>query len=149
MTAPGVNQHGNSPEIGEFSYGQGVMPNPNRGYVVDNLDELRAIRQTDPSNPDADHTAAFAPNPNQGSVDSLGVVTMGDLRPEATPMVRESNTLPSSGQWKVIDPTKPNGGDPNHFSDGVQDGSGDLWRSQQPPNPLTDGGPNEPEVSGP
>lgn len=149
MTAPGVNRRGVTPEFSEFGPGKGLMPNPKRGYVPDNFDELKAIQATDAANPDADHEAMYTSNPDQGSVDSLGVVTMGDLRPDVTPRVKSSDTIPTAGQWKVIDPGKPNGGDPEHFSDGVQDGSGDAWRAAQPFNPVKDGGPNVPQISGP
>lgn len=149
MTAPGVNRHGSTPIEGEFSYGQGIIPSLVRGYVPDNRDMLLAIRQTDSENPAASAMAALAANPSQGSFDELGVWTPGDLRADATPLVRENTPSSTVGQHKRLDPSRARGGDPAHHPDGVQDGSGDAWRASLPPNPVTEDNGEPPVVSGP
>lgn len=149
MTAPGVNEHGRTPGESEFTHGQGILPNSARGYQPDPVDMLRAIRQTDPTNPEADVMAAFEAKPSQGSMDELGVWTPGNLRNEATPFVTETGPSSTAGQHKRIDPSRPRGGDPEHYADGLQDGAGDAWRASLPPNPVTHDNGTPPVVSGP
>lgn len=137
MTAPGVNQHGATPGESEYSWGRGILPPGSRGYEFEPVDMLRAIRQTDSTNPNAVAEDALVAGASEGTVDELGVFTPGTLAPGSTPLVVESGVSSSSGQHKRINPLLPKGGDPEHFSDGLQDGSGEFWRASLPPNPVT------------
>lgn len=123
---------------GEFSHGGGILPPQGRGYVPTNLDRHRARMQTDSANPEANEEDALLPNSTESSLstDGLGTYVPGTRRSGSTPLVTETGGLPATGQFKRLDPSLPKGGDPEHYADGLQDGSGDAWRASLPPNPV-------------
>jgi hypothetical protein len=128
MSAPLVR--GKEPGGGEFSYGRGLLAPQERGAIYPARVLMGAVYQLDPANPDADIQGTFVANPTQTHVDPVTqVAVMGDLEEGATPRVRETGQVKSSG----IDPSKFN---PGHYADGLQDGSGDIWRASLPPNPV-------------
>lgn len=137
MTSP--LQRGVEPGESEFSHGKGLLPNLTRHpeQVADNRVMLRAIYQTDSANPDADALGTLVPKPSQSHTDDFGLYVPGNLATGMTPVVREVGPSSRVGQFKVIDPSKPKGGDKAHHADGTQDGSGQSWRDSQPPNPVT------------
>lgn len=123
-----VLTRGLEPGESEFSHGKGMSPPEVRGYIPTNVDQLLAERQTDPANPDASWQGTRSASPTVSHLDSLGRYVPGDLRPEATPRVRESGL---SGGTR-INPAVVNA---DHYADGLQDGSGDAWRASLPANP--------------
>jgi hypothetical protein len=128
MTSPLVR--GQEPGESEFSYGKGMVPPQNRGYIPTNRDLLNAAYQTDPANEGATVEGTLVANPSQSHPDPItGVYVPGDLDQYATPRVRETGPSVPAG----IDPGKYN---PGHYADGLQDGSGDAWRASLPPNPV-------------
>ncbi len=132
MTAP--LQRGVEPGESEFSHGKGMVPPQSRGYVPTNRVMLNAFYQTDSSNPNATVEGTLVANPTQTHLDPVtGVPVMGDLEESATPRVRESGPSSMVGQFAKLDVSKYN---PGHYADGLQDGSGEEWRRNQPPNPV-------------
>jgi len=51
MTTPRILNPDREPGDTEFSHGKGLMPDPGKGYVPDNLDEHHAILRTDSADP--------------------------------------------------------------------------------------------------
>jgi len=51
MTRPGILNPDREPGETEFSHGKGLMPDPRKGYVPDNLDEHHAVLRTDSADP--------------------------------------------------------------------------------------------------
>lgn len=137
MTTP--LRRGVEPGESEFSHGKGISSNLTRypEQVADNRTMLRAIYQTDSANPAADALGTLVPNPSQSHTDDFGLYVPGDLAAGMTPVVREVGPSSRVGQFKVIDPSKPKGGQKDHEADGTQDGSGQAWRDAQPPHPIT------------
>lgn len=131
----------------EFSWGRGLAaPRPaiggqGGGGVLNGMEsqglspyeQLRATRMTDPDNPDADESLVYVKDATVSGENEDGTYKPGNLRPGATPPVREDGVLPSGGQHGIIDPTKYN---PGHEPDGFQDGEGQTWRDSVPPNPV-------------
>ena len=115
----------------EFSFGQGLSGNPANGYVPSVYERLRAVHQTDSTNPNASEEAILAGTATRAHVDSDGVYHDGDLSVEATNPVIELPGLPQTGK---VDASKYN---PGHEPDGLQDGEGREWRASIPPNPIS------------
>lgn len=128
---------------GEFSWGEGLVSPPGRGGVPTLHDRHRARFITDQDNPDADENAVLELNATQSRLEKVGevegVYVAGHLRGGATPMVTQDGPVPTTGQFRKIDPSLPKGGHNDHHADGMQDGSGDAWRASLPPNPVTEG----------
>lgn len=118
----------------EFSYGSGLMAPQGRGHVPTPFERLRAMRLTDPSNPNANEENVLLPNVSQTGTDEDGRYLPGDQKSGSTPMVVETGGASATGQHKPIDPGKWN---KDHYADGFQDGSGEAWRQSMPPNPVT------------
>ena len=126
------NTHGREPGESEYSWGKGLMPPTSRGYEPDNRDELLLTRQTETTNEAATWEGNMVPNPTTGRWEK-GTWIPGNIKPESTPMVRETGPSSSSGQHAPIDPLIYNDG---HYADGLQDGSGEEWRRNFPPNKV-------------
>lgn len=132
----------------EFSWGLGLAPpRPAIGgqggggvgtgmesQPLSQYEQLRAIRMTDPSNPEASEDDVFKKGVTHSGTNEDGTYRPGTLRPGITAPVTMDEALPSpSGQHGIIDPAKYN---PGHEPDGLQDGEGSSWRDSIPPNPV-------------
>ncbi|AOE44898.1 hypothetical protein BI084_gp86 [Gordonia phage Terapin] len=119
---------------GEFSYGDGLMAPPSEGRVYTPYERMRAMRATDPANPEANEDDALLAGATQSHIDPVtGLHVPGTLDAGVTPLVKESGPPPRVGQHARIDPSRYNQG---HDPEGMQDGEGQAWRDSVPPNPV-------------